>query len=455
MKRKIVSLLLACVALVVAGSATAQTLNSSYFMEGSYLRTDMNPALTPTRGYVAMPLLGSVSAEVNTNFMSVDKFFFKKDGQVVTGLNSLVSADEFLGRLPKTEKMTANVSFNFMSAGFYHGKMYWNFGFNIREQADMALSKDVFAMLKTFGNGTHGLSGTNLNANVYGETYVGATYPVLEWLTVGARLKFLTGIVNIAANFDQMSANVTPDQIQGNLSGMININAPVVALTNMRPGDVFDFEKLLNMANGIKVGSFGAAIDLGAEAEFLDNTLRVSAAVTDLGFIRWSRNTTAVAEINGAFHFNGINFATAEPDYGFDASMTLAESSNKGYTKMINCSLNVGAEYNILDNRIGFGLLSHTEFYNSLAYSELTVSANFRPLDWLSATLSHTLLSGTKIGVFGFALNVHCTGLNLFMGMDYIDTRYVKYENSSVPRMATSVNAYVGLGFNFGKYVAK
>ncbi|MBO5671792.1 MAG: hypothetical protein J6R81_01315, partial [Alistipes sp.] len=95
MKRKIVSLLFAFVALVVAGSATAQTLNSSYFMEGSYFRTDMNPALTPTRGYVAVPILGGVNAEVNTNFMSVDKFFFKKDGQVVTGLNGLVSADEF------------------------------------------------------------------------------------------------------------------------------------------------------------------------------------------------------------------------------------------------------------------------------------------------------------------------------------------------------------------------
>ncbi|MBR5206754.1 MAG: hypothetical protein IKW52_06260 [Alistipes sp.] len=454
MKRKIVSLLFAFVALVVAGSVTAQTLNSSYFMEGSYFRTDMNPALTPTRGYVAIPILSGVGAEVNTNFMSVDKFFFKKDGQVVTGLNSLVSADEFLGRLPKTEKMSANVSFNFISAGFYRGKMYWNFGVNIREQADMALSKDVFTVLKTFGNGTYDLNRTALNANVYGETYVGATYPVLEWLTVGARLKFLTGIVNIAANFDQMSASVTPENIKGDLSGTININAPVVALTNMRPGDTFNFD-IFNLANGVKLGSFGAAIDLGAEAEFLDKSLRVSAAVTDLGFIKWSRKTTAVADIDGAFYFNGVDFATAEPDYGFDASMTMSEASNSGYTKMINCSLNVGAEYNILNNRIGFGLLSHTEFYNSMAYSELTVSANFRPLNWLSATLSHTLLSGNKAGVFGFAFNIHCPGLNLFLGMDYIDTRYVKYENMSVPRMASSVNAYFGLGFNIGKYVAK
>lgn len=454
MKRKIVSLLFAFVALVVAGSATAQTLNSSYFMEGSYFRTDMNPALTPTRGYVAIPILGGVNAEVNTNFMSVDKFFFKKDGQVVTGLNSLVSADEFLGRLPKTEKMTEDLRLNFLSVGFYRGKMYWNFGVNFRQQADMALSKDVFTALKTFGNGTYDLNSTALNVNVYGETYVGATYPVLEWLTVGARLKLLTGITNISANFDQMSASVTPDNIQGDLSGTVNINTPVIALKNISPGDTFNFG-IFNLANGIRLGSYGAAIDLGAEAEFLDETLRVSAAVTDLGFIRWARTTTAVADIDGAFHFNGVDFSTTEPDFGFESSMTMSEASNKGYTKMINCSLNVGAEYNILDNRIGFGLLSHTEFYNSLAYSELTVSANFRPLNWLSATLSHTLLSGTKAGVFGFAFNIHCPGLNLFLGMDYIDTRYVMYKNMCVPRMTSSVNAYFGLGFSFGKYVAK
>ena len=446
MKRNIVSLLLALVALLTASGAMAQTLNSSYFMQGTYLRTDMNPALTPERAYVVIPALSGVSAELNTNFFSVDNFFYKKDGQVVSALHSSVSSEEFLGRLPKYEKASMGVNVALFGAGFYKHDMFWNFGANVRVQGDMALSKDIFTALKTLGNGKYNLSESALGVNAYTEFYVGTTYQILDWLKAGARLKILMGIANVSADFDQISANVQPDQVAANVNGTVYLNAPVVSLGKLRPGDLFNLDMI--GTGGFAMGSGGMAIDLGAEMEFLDKTLRVSAAVTDLGFIRWSRKTAAVADLNTQFHFNGINFSTGEADYGLDSKMVVSEAATRGYTTMLNCTLNVGAEYNILDDRIGFGLLSHTEFGQTKPYTELTLSANFRPLNWLSATLSHTFLSGTKIGVFGFALNVHCTGFNFYLGTDYIDTRYVKYKSISVPRATTSLNAYFGIGFN-------
>lgn len=454
MKRNIVSLLIAFVALLSTTVATAQTINSSYFMEGSYFRTNMNPALTPNSNYVAIPALSGVGVELNSNFLSVDNFFFKKDGQVVTALHSSVSSEEFLDRLPNYEKMTFGTNLNILGVGLYKKNMFWNFGINVRVQGDLALTKDFFTVLKTFGNGTHDLDKSALSANAYSEAYVGTTYPILKWLTVGARVKLLFGLMNATASLNEVSASVNPDSIHGNILGTVRMNAPVIAMDNVKPNDTLVFKDIFNMG-AIKLGSMGAAIDLGTEMKFLNNTLRVSAAVTDLGFIRWSRKTTAVADLNGKFHFNGIDFTTGDADYGMESDMVVSEASKKGYTTMLNCSLNVGAEYNILNNRIGFGLLSHTEFCTNVAYSELTLSANFRPLDWLSATLSHTFLTRTKIGVFGFALNIHCTGLNFFLGADYIDTRYVKYKSISVPRVANSLNAYMGIGFNFGKRISK
>ena len=179
MKRNIVSLLLALVALLTASGAMAQTLNSSYFMQGTYLRTDMNPALTPERAYVVIPALSGVSAELNTNFFSVDNFFYKKDGQVVSALHSSVSSEEFLGRLPKYEKASMGVNVALFGAGFYKHDMFWNFGANVRVQGDMALSKDIFTVLKTLGNGNYNLSESALGVNAYTEFYVGTTYQIL------------------------------------------------------------------------------------------------------------------------------------------------------------------------------------------------------------------------------------------------------------------------------------
>ena len=50
--------------LVCALPANAQFLRTSYFMEGTHYRQQLNPALIPTQGYFNIPVLGSVNATV-------------------------------------------------------------------------------------------------------------------------------------------------------------------------------------------------------------------------------------------------------------------------------------------------------------------------------------------------------------------------------------------------------
>ena len=65
MKRAILTI----AALLFALTSFAQ-LRTSYFMEGTYFRTDMNPALTPTRGYLSLPVMGGFGMSLNNNFLS-------------------------------------------------------------------------------------------------------------------------------------------------------------------------------------------------------------------------------------------------------------------------------------------------------------------------------------------------------------------------------------------------
>ena len=52
--------------LVCALPANAQFLRTSYFMEGTHYRQQLNPALTPTKGYFNLPVVGAVNATVGS-----------------------------------------------------------------------------------------------------------------------------------------------------------------------------------------------------------------------------------------------------------------------------------------------------------------------------------------------------------------------------------------------------
>lgn len=451
MKRLFVVIL--CLLGVMMGMEASAQSRNAYFMEGSYFRTDLNPALAPTRGYVAIPFISGFGMNVNTNFLSVDNFFFQRSDQVVTALHGSVSADEFLGNLPETEKLSMNLKMNILSAGFHTRRAYWNFGVSLRSQTDMALSKDLFRILKTLGNGIYDLSNTSINTTNYMEAYVGTRWQVLDFLSVGGRVKFLMGLFNASTEVDQIRAAITGESISAQLHSPMRMSGLMLDSSKVVPGSKLDdtiFADEMGTIMGNLFSNMGAAIDLGAEATFLDDRLRASIAVTDLGFIRWNGANSVAADAKADFYFRGLNLDTEEADTDSHSDF-YATDAGKGYTTRLACSLNVGVEYNILKDRIGFGLMSHTEFGRTMTLSELTASVNFRPVNWFSATVSHTFCAKNKLGIFGFALNLHPTGFNLYLGADYLGLNMVSYGDMALPRSMKSVNLYMGIGFNLGR----
>ena len=78
--KKIAILLVAAFALLGVNTANAQS-RTSYFMEGTYFRSEFNPALVPTRGYFMMPGMSGINLNVGTNFLSFDNFIYKRGRQ--------------------------------------------------------------------------------------------------------------------------------------------------------------------------------------------------------------------------------------------------------------------------------------------------------------------------------------------------------------------------------------
>ena len=79
--------------LLLASGAAAQN-PTAYFMEGSTLRSQFNPAFAPLRGYVNIPGLGGLDINVSGN-LSIDKILYPRNGKLVTLLDSSVSTAAF------------------------------------------------------------------------------------------------------------------------------------------------------------------------------------------------------------------------------------------------------------------------------------------------------------------------------------------------------------------------
>lgn len=451
--KRINKIVIVCVAVFGFFATASAQMRTAYFMEGSYFRTDMNAALAPTRGYIKIPAIGGLGVDFGNNYFSVNNLFYKKDGGIYTFMHNGVSADEFLGKLGNKGKLSVNLNTSILGFGAHTKKLFWSFGLNLRSNTEITLSKDMFAALKNLSNGYYDLGDTHISNREYIEAALGFAIPIKDFMTFGFRAKGLVGIADLSMKMDKMYLDINENSVRAELMGGIRGNCPMFT-PNYVVGSEFSVDGIMqqDIMQALKnIKSWGLGLDFGFEFRFLDDHLKVSVGVNDLGFIKWYGNTTINAEGNAHFTYEGFNLTTneAKMDGGFEAVMAQPEGS---YTTRLSCSLNGGVEYNILNNWIAFGVLSHTEFCQNFTRTELTASVNFRIMRWLSTSFSHTFLNGNQPGVLGWALNIHPTGFNLFLGADFIDTRFAVYNQKiPVPKMMTSANVYVGVGFNLGK----
>lgn len=447
------------VALVTCVSAGAQNLRTAYFMESSTIRSSMNPALTPNRGYFNIPFVGSINAAYTSNSLSVDNILYPNPSGsgLVTFLDESVNTAKFLSDLKDNNSLDVDYGMNLISFGFYGGKGFWTFDMNLKTSANVGLPKGFFEFAK-LGSGENGssydLRDMRINVNAYQDVALGYARPINDRLTIGARVKFIVGLANADLQFDRMNIRMNDTEWAIDAHGTFNaslsgLEVPSKTDDEGRPTGILDLGEI--DVDGFGIGGYGFGVDLGATYKLLDN-LTLSAGVVDLGLISWSAKNTVSGISNGSYNFGGFNIvdgveqgATSFDD--FDEITNFHSTPAKSRTTSLRTTINVGGEYTILDNLLGFGLLSSTQIRATKSYSELTASVNVRPIDWFSAAVSYSMLhSGFK--TVGMAINIHPSWINFFVGTDYMIGRVSK---QFIPINQKAANFYFGLAIPMGK----
>ena len=424
--------------------AMAQQLNSAYFTNDYKFRHTMNPAYGNEQNYVSMPGFGNVNVSTMGNFGYEDVIFdnpmfpsTSKD-RLTTFMNPYIStADALKGFNSGDNKILGDVSITVLSAGFKGFGGYNTIELNARTSFGMSMPYELFEFAKNTGNRTYNIGNISANGQAFAELAFGHSRQINEKLRVGAKVKLLFGAGRGDVNIDNVKADLAADD-KWTVSGHAKSEVSVKGFTYKTEEKEYKEEgrgtyQYVNDVDvdGAGLGGFGLAFDLGGVYK-INNDFTVSAALLDLGFIKWSNNMVAV---NGGeeFVFNGFHDVAVNEDRGGSTlsmqgdkySDQLADFANLqdkgdegGRTTGIGATLNLGCEYTLpVYRKITFGVLSSTRFRGDYSWTEARVSANWTPLKWIDGGVN--MAFGSYRNSFGWVLNFHPKGYNFYVGMDH------------------------------------
>lgn len=470
-KNKLRNIVLSVAILFASASVYSQSA-TDYFMESSYLRTSKNPALRPNQGYVVVPFLPNLYVGAQTNTLNLEHLTYSLDGERVTFMHKDVSAGQFLNDIKDDNYLNTDVSYRLLGAGFYAGEGFWSINLDVKAHVDANLPKQLFALAKTgFSQNEqtiYDLENINATGKAYVELGVGYSRPFLNnALMIGVRPKLLFGAADFDLDAKSMTIEAGPDRWRTKSNILLKASMPNIKVKTKIEDDGtekfdgfedFESDGLGGLGYGLGI-DLGGVYDLGKAIPVLSG-LKVSASVTDIGFIRWGKKNTAFLEspetevvINpndytihqdGSTSLNDV-FEDVLDDINMAANLKEVESD--GQTIALRSTVNIGAEYSFLNNKISAGALYSNRFGTYFNTSEFTVSGNFRPTSWFATSVSYSFMH-SNFDTFGLALHLAPKrGVSFFLASDYA----IPHINSDfVPTTTKALNLQLGMSIPIG-----
>ena len=500
--------ILAALVALFSLSASAQQVTTLYFLENTPMRHTINPAFQPvSQGYINFSPLGWMSMEMGNNSLTMSDVLFVDPltGNTITPLHPNADKQKFLKQLRSMTYANGNLTVGLINMGFrIKENGYLTIGINERIEIGETTPKSFFDF--TLGGGMKDLTGTNvlalsglgIGANAYTEISGGYSHKLNDQWTIGGKLKVLLGQAYVGLNSKQLNMYANTEVWKFGGTMRLDVAGPVNteylseyvdgktgkeiydAITGEGGKEKIDFNKLVDTKNLAKMAvpsGYGAALDFGFTWKPIEQ-LQVSAALTDLGFIYWSKSSrfecdvdSAVAQFRGAGEIEYSHYQDENGNFSTQMlmdtvvdnlkkmlnGMTMSQRGNAGFARMTSARLNVGLDANFWDNRVGVGIVSATRLYNSRLYEEITFGVAFRPVNWFNIAASYSLMNNGKYSNIGAGIGfMPYDGINLTLAMDYIPTSYagMPREGKSplyvLPYKAKMVNLALGFSICWG-----
>lgn len=455
--------------------AGAQALKGSYFLDSSLNRHEMNPAFAPRANYFQLFGIGNIGAGAMSN-LDVPTLFYPKNGELLTFLHRDVSVKEFDRALPQHPHLDVDLNTTLFGFGFYTKRLsYWTFDLDLRALVDVDMPRDLFMFMKK-GAGTSGESYNIGNVNAYAmaglQASLGYSRDIIRGLRAGIKARFIAPFAYAGLNLENVRLDTAADKwtllTEGYAHAAVQGMDMSIPQGETMPSMDFDISRMLS--NGALAG-MGVSFDLGVEYTLKLGTifdgLSVSAAVTDLGVIKYNQNAVSSFETHGSVPWRGFQNMSLD-NAEFEASInSFIESAKEGllnFEEMDHSSgfsrstmprFYVGAEMPFLKNTMSVGLLYSSRVSHSYARHELTLSYNLNPCKWFALGVNYSFLNTAH--TMGFIMEfTPKVGPAFYIGADYLPVTWTKApilmgdEGFNIVPLSLRTNINFGIAFHVG-----
>lgn len=391
----IVSGLFICLFLTSNNKSIAQK-DILYFLREAPQVMQYNPAITPCSNFYLSLMLGVTDIGVHTSGFSYHDLIHKHP---IYSDSLQLDLEGFRTQLSDNNFINFNYDMDLLGFGFKIGKNYFSYDLSLTLDSRVNFSKGIFDLILEGNNANNGnirlLDGRLLDVNSYITNAIGYTREINDRLSIGGKIKLLSGIVNIHTNeanlelnfkdSEKISAHGELDILTANIIGDLSITS----LFKENASADFIVPENLNTILDHAMDNVGLSFDLGASYRLLEN-LELSASVVDVfNFISWNTHTTQIIN-NKPFEeivFEGITSSIDSIETNFETQInSLADSISSAldvrtqnissYTTHLPMKIYFGATYNfgkvnylhaLFNTKIGAGRIYDTHI--SLFYS--------------------------------------------------------------------------------------
>ncbi len=261
-----------------------------------------------------------------------------------------VEANNYLELSGGLETFNVGIRLNRLQFGISHAIRFGAFFKYKEELPQMAFNGNAQYIGETVD------VGPGFDVSVLNEIALSGAFQVSEKLSVGARLKYISGVGNISTSKDQISIYTDPEyyQLTGTTDYQVNTGSDFFQL-NVDTNDVSITTSNIS-AGDFFGGSTGFGVDLGAVYRVNDK-ITVAASVVDLGTINWNKNVTNFTS-QGQYTFEGID--ASETFFGEDSldfegvidtiyDIFEFEEGSESYSTPLRTKFYISGTYNITE----------------------------------------------------------------------------------------------------------
>jgi hypothetical protein len=480
MTGKIKYILTMILAMVIA-DANAQNSQVMYYMNLPQNHL-LNPAMRPSnKVYIGLPALSGINLNINNNFVNFSDVFMpgSTGDSVITFLHPDNDINDFIGKIKDKNSLEPQATVQLFGLGFSAGKSNYIFlDINDRIEGNMVLPGDIFKLAllgnESFVGDKIDLSSLRGDIKYYREIGLGFSRDITSKLRIGVKAKLLKGIATASIVNRSLEIAVNNDYTHTLDADMtVNLSAPMKVYMDASQNIdslVFDDSRfnetsgIVDFLMGKKNTGFG--IDIGATYNVTEKII-VSAAITDLGFIKWKKDLTNL-NAESQFTFSGLNIVdVANGTKTFDElgqemidslknSFKVSDSQNP-FTTYLPFGVTLGGSYN-LTKSFSLGVLSYSRFIGKQMRESLTLSANVNFGNAFSTSLSYTA-ANHRFDNLGLGLAFRPGIFQFYILSDRIPVMWnkIKTDGATIPLPTSWNTIHLRFGMNivFGNKVKK